>query len=795
MNPTDHDNDPAATPQSGPQSGRESAAQSGPEPGTRASGTPAGTAGELATVHPLRTRTDQQESTDQSAPVLADSEVIEGEIVTDEEWALLTDQRARRAARYAGYKADLSTVARKTVTVAKGGTGLAKARGGPAVRFAHRHYTIMRKGAEAERQRRKAEKGQTDARAARKAALEKNELDRVAELNAQIIEQRRLKVEAAKLRFELGWELTKKTALVLVILLGISVIAGIVNGFGHWFGDWNLTDVLRTLGTVFTTGAAVVSWSVLHIWLFGLATAGVWASRRWRDGKALGELVLPENLRANDAKRVAYLELTENALITALANLGNAKLNGHIKAGWPNRDTDHPWVRPPMLAEGGKGYSAKLRLPMGASVADINKSKDLLAHNLGCRPQELFIDPDTDDPTVMDLFRLEPGVLREPVDPYPLLGDGIGDFFNGLPIGMSPRGSIVWSTVFERNFVFSGTMGSGKTTMVLALLAGAALDPLVDIDVFVFADNNDYTPFEPVLSTYVKGDTPDNVAACLDHIKNLHADLAVRGELLRKHGVKEANREVAAKEPGLRPRIVVIDECQSFFRQGDPRERADLIDWVVRFFSAARKYGIVLVFATPVPSDKSLPRDIVAVTSNKACGAIGDKTRNNIVLGDKAHENGISALGLKAKTKTALNDAGTLVTVGFMDNPGIVRSFYLTADQLTDIGQRGAELRGGATTPATPDGLVERDIITDLAAVMTGDDAVNAGDLVGALRNLAPGYKPYKALTKAKLVALLREEHGLKIPSTDNLYPVDPITVRQLHAGRAALLEQGGDEG
>ncbi|WP_431911433.1 AAA family ATPase, partial [Amycolatopsis thermoflava] len=253
----------------------------------------------------------------------------------------------------------------------------------------------------------------------------------------------------------------------------------------------------------------------------------------------------------------------------------------------------------------------------------VARAKDLLAHNLGCRPQELFVDPDEDDPTVLDLYRLEPGVLREPVDPYPLLTEGTTDFFSGFPVGMSPRGTVVETTVWERNFVFAGIMGSGKSTMIKALLAGAALDPLVDIDVFVFAENYDFDPLAPVLSTFLKGDTEANVQACQDHIKKLHADLAVRGQLLAKHGITEVNREVAAKEPGLRPRIVVIEECQAFFRQDDPQERRELVNLLVRFYSAARKYGIVLVFATPNPSDQSLPRDLMAVTSNKACGAIG----------------------------------------------------------------------------------------------------------------------------------------------------------------------------
>ncbi|RZQ60862.1 ATP-binding protein [Amycolatopsis suaedae] len=762
---------------------------------------PAGDDSRLARVHHLPARTDAGEAAADPGPgsaVAPAEKVHDGEVVSEEEYRARFRDRAafqqeRRLAleRYRSYRDNAVTVGRGARKLGAW-SGKQARRGAPVVRFVRRHGTYVLKGAEAERQRRKAERGQMDARAARKAALAAGELDRVAELNGQISEQKRNAAEAAKLRFELAWDITKKTGLVLACLLGISLVTGVINGFGKWFGDWNLTDVLRTIGDVATSGAAVVSWAVLNAWLIAAGVASVWAWRRWKDGTRLGEQVLPESLR-RDAKRVAYLELNENTLVAALANIGNAKLNAAIKDGWPNRDTDQAWVRWPMMAENGKGYTAKIRLPQGAPVAAINKSKELLAHNLGCRPVELFLDADPSDPTVLDLFRLEPGVLRAPVPASPLLNEGVTtDFFAGFPVGISPRGNEVTTTVFERNFVFSGQMGSGKTTFVLSLLAAAALDPLVDIDVFVFADNNDFDPLEPVLDNFVKGDTADNVQTCLDHIDALHADLAVRGKLLVKHGVKEANREVAAKEPGLRPRIVVIEECQSFFRQGTAEERRELVDKMVRFYSAARKYGDVLIFATPNPSDASLPRDLVAVTSNRACGSISDKTRNNIVLGEKAHENGISALELKPKTKDQLNDAGTLVTVGFMDTPGAVRSYYYTNDQLADIAARGAELRGGASTPKALEPKV-RDIVEDLTTVMVGDNPVNAGDLVGALRNLDPGYKPYKELTKPKLVTQLRDL-GLKIPTTNNLYPVDPVTVRQLHAGRVAAPDHDGDE-
>src|SRR5699024_2213704 len=194
--------------------------------------------------------------------------------------------------------------------------------------------------------------------------------------------------------------------------------------------------------------------------------------------------------------------------------------------------------------------------------------------------------------------------------------------------------------LFERNFVIAGRMGSGKSTLVLDLVAGALLDPVVDVDVFVFAENSDYDPLAPYLATLAKGGDDENVQACHDHIAALHADLDQRGKLLAHYGEPKLTREIAAKDSRMRPRLVVIDECQSFFRQDKPEDRKAVENMGLKFYSAARKYGIVLVFATPTPSNNSLPRDIVSITDNLACFAIGDKARNNIVLGENAYENG-----------------------------------------------------------------------------------------------------------------------------------------------------------
>lgn len=83
-------------------------------------------------------------------------------------------------------------------------------------------------------------------------------------------------------------------------------------------------------------------------------------------------------------------------------------------------------------------------------------------------------------------------------------------------------------------------MGSGKSEQINCLLAGAVLDPVVDIDVFCFAENNDYEWLRPIASTLSTGDTADNVEACLAHLQGnkvgvlmvftdrVHAALAAR---------------------------------------------------------------------------------------------------------------------------------------------------------------------------------------------------------------------------------------------------------------------------
>ncbi|GAA3554418.1 hypothetical protein GCM10022222_42580 [Amycolatopsis ultiminotia] len=688
-------------------------------------------------------------------------------------------------ARLAERTIDLS---HHTGTRLRAGAGHSSRALGRAKRFTGRHAAIIRKGADLAHQRHRADRDHTDVKTARVLAREKGDTAQVEALTKQLNEGRHVRVDAAKKWAELAWSATWRSGLVLAVLFLASVIVGAVNGFGHWLGVWNANDALAVWRAVF--GGMYQAGALLFRfwWFIPTVYIGVKLYRFHKDGSRLGEQILPAHLR-KQASSTQQRELTDGMVTQALANIGNTQLKGYIKEGWPNRDTDNAWVQPPIGTP--KGWSVQIRLPLGVDVPAVRKAHNVLAHNLGCRGPELFLDAAEQDPTVLDLFRLNPGVLREPVEAYPLLEDGTTDYWTGFPIGVTPRGNPVVTPVFERNFVFSGTMGSGKTTMILDLLYGAILDPLVDIDVFVFAQNNDYDLLKPCLNTFSEGGTSGNVAACLDHMEELYADLANRGQLLKKHGINSVNREVAAKEPGLRPRIVVIDECQAFFRQDTPEERRRVVNLLVNFYSAARKYAVNVVFATPNPSDQSLPRDLVAVTTNKACGAIGDKTRNNVVLGEKAYENGISALDLKPKTKTALNDTGTLITIGFMDEPGAVRSYYLTPDQQQILVDRALHLRGGVAT-AAPQLVAERDVLADILAitkevpVREDEPHPRAGAIAAALASRWNAYQGWQIKDVTDALA----EHGYTVPTTQRKFWVDPAKVAEARARRDTTADE-----
>ena len=97
------------------------------------------------------------------------------------------------------------------------------------------------------------------------------------------------------------------------------------------------------------------------------------------------------------------------------------------------------------------------------------------------------------------------GSTERPAPPYPLLHEGVVDVFAGVPLGVSQRGDVIAPPLPGANVAFGGVMGQGKSNAARVVMAGAALDPLAELWVFVFANNGDFDAYQPRLARYHRG--------------------------------------------------------------------------------------------------------------------------------------------------------------------------------------------------------------------------------------------------------------------------------------------------
>jgi S-DNA-T family DNA segregation ATPase FtsK/SpoIIIE len=148
-----------------------------------------------------------------------------------------------------------------------------------------------------------------------------------------------------------------------------------------------------------------------------------------------------------------------------------------VKDGWQPR-----WVSPTTRL--GNGWHTQLQLPLGTTVEAIADKKVVLAHNLMRKPIEVWPTEPRDQAGVLDLWVADSGVLTKPVPSWPLL-TGTADFFKGVPVALNARGEQVIGRLMAQ-CLLAGSRVRSKSSLVVALLLGAMLDPLVEIDVHVW---------------------------------------------------------------------------------------------------------------------------------------------------------------------------------------------------------------------------------------------------------------------------------------------------------------------
>jgi S-DNA-T family DNA segregation ATPase FtsK/SpoIIIE len=477
------------------------------------------------------------------------------------------------------------------------------------------------------------------------------------------------------------------------------------------------------------------------------------------------------------------LVVTADTIVLALQHLPNPALKAAFKNDW--RPVFHT-----MPVRDGRGYSAVFSNPLGVTAEMVADQRPVFARNVHRAEVEVWLTDaekaGTGPAGSVAAWIADKGVLSKPAPEYPLLHEGTADVFAGVPGGVSPRGDAIAIPVVANNLVVGGQMGNGKSNACRVVMLGAALDPLAELWVHVFAYNGDFDAYAPRLARYIKGAEDEHVAAAVASLAELYEEVGRREQRLADLGAKKMTRQLAQQHPDLRPKLALFSECHELFSNAEHGELA--ADLAMKTMRRARKTGVWLGFDTQSSRKDAIPPKIVELVSVNCCFYVKTWRSNDGFLGD-----GSFAAGIRATELRPGRDVGTSLATGVSDAQFELLRWYFVEvnddtgfDAAADVIARavaavapGTPVQGGRPRPV----LESRDLLEDLAEVLDLD-RIKLRDVVGLLRGLAPAWGPYAKLTAAQLRKLLAGE-GVRVVNSSGTPWLDPAEVHRVIAERS----------
>ncbi|ADB29512.1 cell divisionFtsK/SpoIIIE [Kribbella flavida DSM 17836] len=715
---------------------------------------------------------EPSERVDATDTTAADAEVVEGEILTEEESAELDRRLASRGALVRRAVTTTQVVARASKTVAT--HDRTKTAGKVLLREG---FTVVQ-GVESWAKRAWDASTMGVYRRQIKAAEavgDREELKQWTDRKEAATDRRHKRLMDLP---KLAWGVLKVTvAMTIGVPFLVLLIAILTKATGHgsftsvWLGFFALIGFLIAAGAVIWSGVSIAA-----PFLVVLAA--------WREGKRRAE---PPAWLVTTADAEWDAAIDETTIAKALEALRIPAITQYLKAGLKLQ-----FITPARVD--GRGTHAIVRLPAGVTAEKIARRRGDLATGLHRAAKEVW--PTTgSEAGILDLWIADKGALAEGAGEYPLLAGGLVDVFKGVPAGKTLRGDALLALIMERNTMTGGMPGQGKSSAARAIMAGCALDPTAELRIWVPDTNFDFEVFKPRCANYIMGADDDSMKAIRDQLVNVHEEVQRRGELLIRYEQPAVTRELANAGVGLHPLICLLEEAHVAIT--DDTYGKEISKLLVEIVKLGRKRGIHMIVSTQAPTRDSMPRDVTRNCSNGIAFAVGDHVANDALLGQGAY-----AAGHRATELIPGTDKGTAVVKGFTgERSEILQWYYLDVakgnDQVTPLIKRSLEAiaKLGRTIPDSKSVQIEaRDLLSDLDEVL-GDDPRPIADVPALLKRHAPSWTPYQSLTGKALRELLDREHGIKVPSTGNRYPLDPATVRDAIVRREQATADGDDSG
>jgi DNA segregation ATPase FtsK/SpoIIIE, S-DNA-T family len=417
---------------------------------------------------------------------------------------------------------------------------------------------------------------------------------------------------------------------------------------------------------------------------------------------------------------------------------------------------------PGEIRRDGPGYLAMVDLPDGVIATDVVDRREQLAGGLRLPLDQVWpeVTP-REHPGLLTLWVADRPVsaMRQP--PWPLLRDGQTDYFRPFPYGFDPRMRQVPYQLDERNSLFAGVPGSGKSLSARVVLAGAALDPLVTFAGFDLAGRGDFDAFEPLCPPGLFGSGADEGTkqGAMRLLAWLLEQCDRRGPLI-KHYAKQGlnsenklNRAIAMRDARLRPIVAWVDEIQELIT--DP-EIGKIAQWMLTsVIKRGRALGIHLILMTQRIDAQSLPKGVTSNIAVRTCLSVPSHVEVELALGT-----GMYRAGARPNAFEFGVDAGWGVRVGY--GPMVsARAAYLDRAAVEAVCRRGVAMRGG------PAGDVDlppaRDVLADLRTIWVPSERGQHWTAL-AERLAARWPDAYGSLTAEALSAMAR---AAGVPSVD----------------------------
>lgn len=603
-------------------------------------------------------------------------------------------------------------------------------------------------------------------------AAARGELDKAADWARQDHEHAERRAERRRKAWEAaGHLLHPQTLKGVAIAVAAAVVLLTVSGW------------MRYLVGLYHLVAAVLAFAWDVRWAVPAAVL-VWL---WHLGRTAGSLAPSWSTAAKPGDQDRGLVVTADGIVVALQNLPIAELKKAFKDKW------QPAFRLTPVKD-GEGYSAVFSVPMGVTPEMIADKNEIFARNLHRAKVEVWpTDAERDGAApagFVSLWVANPGVLDRPAPEWPLLNEGTADVFKGVPVGVTARGLPVSIPVVGNNFSIGGLMGQGKSNACRVVMLGAALDPLAELLVHVFAYNGDFDCFGPRLARYVKGAEEEQVDAAMETLGDLYRIVGEREQMISDLGAKKVTRQIAQKYPELRPRLTLFSECHELFGHKDYGEEAT--ELAVKTIRRARKCALWMGFDTQDARADAIPPKLLSLVSIRSCLPVTSWRANDGFLWDGAFKSGVRATELRAG-----RDIGRSLTTGTSNEQfEIVKWHYIFSDDDTGADDAKPVIErsmrglapGTAVSGSMPAAITVRDLLDDLAEVIDGPWRVLVNELPHRLKQLDPMWPEYRKLTGAQLRKRLTDL-GVKTTNTDNKPELEPAELARARAERERMSE------